>query len=246
MRTAPVRARLPAAIGRDQRIRDGIHGLDKGGRGAEIGDAAAGDSLPAYRQHRREARVSPTDQSPEITELLIRLEGGDDPRVVDQLFPLVYDELRRIARAQMRRERPDHTLRATALVNEAYLKLVDQTRVAWQNRAHFFAIAARAMRRILVDYARTRSREKRGGGWERVTLEGVESDAGSELDELLELDEALRRLGEVDPRQAQVVEMRFFAGVSMEEIAKVLNVSAATVDRDWRSARAWLSVELRS
>lgn len=190
--------------------------------------------------------MSPTDQSPEITELLIRLEGGDDPRVVDQLFPLVYDELRRIARAQMRRERPDHTLRATALVNEAYLKLVDQTRVAWQNRAHFFAIAARAMRRILVDYARTRSREKRGGGWERVTLEGVESDAGSELDELLELDEALTRLGEVDPRQAQVVEMRFFAGVSMEEIAKVLNVSAATVDRDWRSARAWLSVELRS
>ena len=185
-------------------------------------------------------------RDPGVTELLIQLEGSDDSRVVDRLFPLVYDELRRIAAAQMKKERPDHTLRATALVNEAYLKLVDQTRVQWQNRAHFFAIAARAMRRILIDYARTRSREKRGGDQERVTLEGLESGGERELDELLDLDEALRRLEDLDARQAKVVEMRFFGGVSMEEIAKVLGVSAATVDRDWRSARAWLSVELRS
>lgn len=190
--------------------------------------------------------MSPTSGNREVEELLFRLEGGTDPQVVDQLFPLVYDELRRIAGAQMKKERADHTLQATALVNEAYLKLVDQTRVRWQSRAHFFAVAASAMRRILIDYARTHGREKRGGGQVPVTLENVEPGADSRLEDLLDLDEALQRLAAVEPRQARVVEMRFFAGLSMEEIAPVLAVSPATVDRDWRSARAWLSAALKS
>ncbi len=189
--------------------------------------------------------MSPTRRNPEIDELLQRLEDGHDPRAVDRLFPLVYDELRRLAAARMRRERPDHTLQATALVNEVYLKLVDQTRAQWRNRAQFFAVAARAMHQILVDYARTRGREKRGGGQVAVTLEKIEAGADTDLDDLLDLDEALERLAAIEPRQARVVEMRFFAGLTTEEIAEVLNVSAATVDRDWRSARAWLTVEMR-
>lgn len=192
--------------------------------------------------------MSVPDPSRDVTDLLIRLEEGDDSRVVDQLFPLVYDELRRIAAARLKSERPDHTLQATALVNEAYIKLVDQTRVHWQNRAQFFAVAARAMRRILIDYARNRGRQKRGGGRIPVTLDDADSGPGADgrLDELLELDEALRRLAEIESRQARVVEMRFFAGATMEEIANTLDISAATADRDWRSARAWLSVQMRA
>ncbi len=189
--------------------------------------------------------MNPSDPSRGVTELLLRLEQGNDERVVDQLFPLVYDELRRIAAAQLRNERADHTLQTTALVNEAYLKLVDQTRVQWRNRAQFLAVAARAMRRILIDYARTRSREKRGGGRVPVTLEEIPSDTGSRLDQLLELDDVLARLSALQPRQARVVEMRIFGGAGMEEIAGALGVSVATAERDWRTARAWLSVEMQ-
>ncbi len=189
--------------------------------------------------------MSPTSRNREVDELMLRLERGHDPRAVDQLFPLVYDELRRLAAARMRKERADHTLQATALVNEVYLKLVDQSRVRWQNRAQFFAVAARAMHRILVDYARARGSEKRGGGQSPVTLEDIEAGAETGLDGLLDLDDALERLAGLEPRQARVVEMRFFAGLSTDEIAEVLDVSAATVDRDWRAARAWLTVAMR-
>lgn len=184
-------------------------------------------------------------QPVDVTELLLRLERGHDSRVVDQLFPLVYDELRRIAAARMKAERPDHTLQATALVNEAYIRMVDQTRVHWRSRGQFFAVAARCMRRILVDYARARGSEKRGGGQRRVSLSDVELGESSRLDDLMDLDQALERLAELDARQARVVELRFFGGVSMGEIARTLDVSPATVDRDWRTARAWLSAELR-
>lgn len=187
----------------------------------------------------------------EVTQLLNRLGGGDaEPRgtsperVVDRLFPLVYDELKGLAQARLRSERPDHTLNATALVHEAYLKLVDQTRANWQNRAHFFAIAARAMRRILVDYAKARNAEKRGGGAPLATFDEESGPRTSGPEELLELDEALTRLEALEPRQARVVEYRFFVGLRDKEIAEALGVSVPTVRLDWRTARAWLGTEL--
>jgi RNA polymerase sigma factor (TIGR02999 family) len=215
-----------------------------GATGVEIG-VVPGGPLAGRCGIQREAGVSPTSRSGDVTELLLRLQRGTDPHVVDQLFPLVYDELRRMAAARVARERIGHTLQATALVNEVYLKLVDQTRVDWRNRAQFFAIAARAMRRILIDYARTHSRQKRGGGQIPVTLENIESDPAMRMDDILELDDVLARLAALRPRQAGIVEMRVFGGLGMEEIAGVLGVSAATVDRDWRAARAWLSVEMQ-
>jgi RNA polymerase sigma factor (TIGR02999 family) len=183
-----------------------------------------------------------TPQS-EITRLLGQLSGGNEA-VVNALMPLVYDELRAMAERQLRRERSDHTLSATALVHEAYLKLVDQSRVTWQNRAHFYAIAAQAMRRILINYAERRVAAKRGGGQIRVTLtDGIEGPE-QRAEDLVALDRALDRLAELDARQSKVVEMRFFAGLTHEEIAEVLGVSVPTVRRDWRMARAWLSREL--
>lgn len=181
--------------------------------------------------------------SGDITRLLQDAREGDRA-AFDRLLPLVYGELRRVAQRQLRDERPGHTLDATGLVNEAYLRLVGQVRVDWQGRAHFFGIAARAMRQILVDYARRRTAEKRGGDWQRVTLTSRGLGLEIPLEELLSLDAALDRLEEMEPRLRQVVEHRFFAGMTEEEIAEVLGVTPRTVRRDWVKARAWLYKEL--
>jgi RNA polymerase sigma factor (TIGR02999 family) len=179
----------------------------------------------------------------DITQMLQQLSAGNRD-VVDALMPLVYDEMHGMADRQLRRERANHTLNATALVHEAYLKLVDQTRVTWQNRAHFFAIAAQAMRRILINYAQRRLAEKRGGGQAVATFNDEEVARESRAEELIALDAALERLQALNERQCKVVEFRFFAGLTQEEIAEVLGVSVPTVRRDWRMARAWLSREL--
>jgi RNA polymerase sigma factor (TIGR02999 family) len=179
----------------------------------------------------------------QVTELLLAWGDGDQS-ALDQLIPLVHAELRRIAARHMARERPGHMLQPTALVNEVYLKLVDVERVRWQNRAHFLAVAARLMRRILVDFARSRRYRKRGGGAQHVAFdETAVIDIGRGHD-LLALDDALDELARVDARQGQIVVMRFFAGLGIEEIAKVLEVSSATVMRDWKLAKSWLLREL--
>ncbi|HEY1434987.1 MAG TPA: sigma-70 family RNA polymerase sigma factor [Thermoanaerobaculia bacterium] len=180
----------------------------------------------------------------EVTRLLLAWNGGDR-EAVQRLMPLVYAELRRIAERQFRRERAGHTLQPTAVVHEAYFKLVDQTRVTWKNRGHFFAIAAQAMRRILIDHARSRDAGKRGGGEAQVTLDvGVASPEPANDVDLLALDEALVRLKGLDDVQARIVELRFFGGLSIEETAETMEISASSVKRDFRSARAWLFREL--
>lgn len=183
----------------------------------------------------------PTTQ---ITKLLATLKDGDREAAAAKLMPLVYDEFRALAARHLRRERKDHTLQPTALVHEAYLRLIDQTRVNWQGRTHFFAVGAQAIRRILVDHARQRKRQKRGGGAGRVRLDEDLALAPQREEELLALDEALKKLAQLDPRQAQVVEMRFFGGLSVAEVASVLGVSKRTVEGDWTMARAWLFREL--
>jgi RNA polymerase sigma factor (TIGR02999 family) len=184
-----------------------------------------------------------TPASKEITQLLLAWSQGDRS-ALDQLIPLVYEELRRLAKHYMAQERAGHTLQTTALVNEAYLRLIDASQVRWQNRAHFFAVSAQLMRRILVDFARSHHQLKRGGEARRVSLnEALEVSAGQEAD-LVALDEALSALAALDRRQSQVVELRFFGGLSVEETAEVLKVSATTVRRDWTLARAWLHREL--
>ncbi len=160
-------------------------------------------------------------------------------------MPVVYEELRRLAKQHLRRERPDHTLQATALVHEAYLRLVDQRAVTWQNRAHFFGVAAQLMRRILVDYARRRQAAKRGGAALKVSLNELVLAAEERSEEVVALDEALERLAAMDPRQGRVVELRIFSGLTVEETAEVLGISPATVKREWTMARAWLSREIR-
>lgn len=174
-----------------------------------------------------------------ITQLLGALSGGDTS-VVAQLAPLVYDALRGIAHNQLRYERANHTLNTTALVHEAYLKLVEQPEAEWENRAHFYAVAAQAMRRILVDYARKHRAQKRGGGAEKLPLDEALVMAPERAEELLALDEALAQLETLDARHAQIVEYRFFGGLTIEETANVLNLSPATVKRDWTLAKAWL------
>lgn len=174
-----------------------------------------------------------------ITGLLLAWRAGE-ATALDQLFPLVYGELRRIAHGQLARERADHTLETTALVHESYLKLVDQTRVEWVDRAHFFAVAAQAMRRILVDYARRYHAVKRGAAPLRVSLTDANLVAEDRADFLLALDEALTELASLDERLSRVVECRFFAGLTEEETAEVLGVSARTVRRDWTKAKGWL------
>ena len=181
----------------------------------------------------------------DVTEVLNQMRGGDT-RAADKLLPLVYDEFRALARHYLSQERGNHTLQPTALVHEAYMKLVDQTRVDWQGRSHFFAVAAQAMRRILVDHARSRQREKRGGGRARVLLDDAVALSPQKDEDVLALDEALERLAALDPRQAKVVELRFFGGMSVEEVAQALSVSKRTVEGDWTFARAWLSRELRT
>jgi len=183
-------------------------------------------------------------QQHEITQLLADLSGGNDG-VVDALMPLVYQELQALARRQLRGERSGHTINTTALVHEAYLKLIGQQEVNWQNRAHFFSIAAMAMRRILINYAHRRMADKRGGGQVVATFEEEGVLRESRAEELVALDEALDRLARLNERQSQVVTYRFFGGLTQEEIAAVLDVSVPTVRRDWRLARAWLSKELK-
>lgn len=179
----------------------------------------------------------------EITGLLVAWGSGDEA-ALERLIPLVYDELRRLAHRYMSRERHGHTLQTTALVNEAYLRLVNWREARWQNRAHFFAVSAQMMRRILVDFARDRQYLKRGGGALRVSLDEVANFTEGRGADLVALDEALTALAEVDRRKAQVVEMRFFGGLSVREVAEVLKVSEETVMRDWRLAKVWLLREL--
>jgi len=178
-----------------------------------------------------------------VTKLLLAWSEGQD-EALEKLVPLVYQELRRMARRYMYGERAGHTLQTTALVNEAYLRLVDSRKVLWQNRAHFFAISAQLMRRILVDFARSRRYQKRGGGMENLTLNEELIMAPQQGRQLLALDDALCALAKTDARKARVVELRFFGGLSAEETAEVLKVSPDTVLRDWRLAKAWLAREM--
>jgi RNA polymerase sigma factor (TIGR02999 family) len=174
----------------------------------------------------------------------LQMERITGAEATDRVFGLVYEELRRLAAALMRGERANHTLQATALVHALYCRLIDETRIEWQSRAHFFGVAARAMRQILVDHARQRARAKRGGGWQRVTLDDrLESRAVSET-EILRLDNALNRLAELDERMARVVELRAFGGLSAEDAAQVLGVTSRTIQSDWRMAEMWLAREL--
>ena len=181
--------------------------------------------------------------SPDATALVTEIRSGDTS-AVDRLLPLVYEELRRIAHIHLGRERSGHTLSTTALVHEAYLKLVDQSRAEWQDRAHFCAIASRAMRRILIDYARHRNAQKRGGKQVPVSLDEAEIAVDESVSTLLAIDDALDRLAEMDERSAKVVEYRFFGGLLEDEIAEVMEMSVRTVRRDWRKARAWLHKEM--
>jgi RNA polymerase sigma-70 factor, ECF subfamily len=180
-----------------------------------------------------------------LTVLLAKLKKGDK-EAASKLIPIVYDELRRLAGSYMRNERSDHTLQATALVHEAYLKLVEQRSVDWHSRAQFFGIAAQVMRRILVDHARGHLRDKRGGGLQAVPMDEALVFAPEQSQELLKLDEALERLTRLDPRQGKIVELRFFGGLTVEQTADLLGVSPKTVKRDWSMAKAWLHGELKA
>lgn len=175
----------------------------------------------------------------EVTRLLLEWSSGDRA-ALDQLVPLVYDELHRLAHHYMRQERAQHTLQTTALVNEAYVRLIDQTSVHWQGRAHFFAIAAQMMRRILVDYARSRRYAKRGGEAQQVSFDESAIVSPQKDTELVAIDEALTDLAEHDARKSKIVELRFFGGLNIEETAEVMGISPTTVQREWRSAKAWL------
>ena len=180
-----------------------------------------------------------------VTQLLVEWQNGSQ-KALDQLIPLVYEELRAIAGRYLSRESPSHTLQSTALVHEAYFKLIGQRRVQWQNRAHFFGIAAQMMRRILVDHARHQHRDKRGGPAPKLSLDEAIAQAEPEADvDLLALDEALTALAEIDPRGARIIELRFFSALTIDETAEVLDISAGTVKRDWSAARAWLYREMR-
>jgi RNA polymerase sigma factor (TIGR02999 family) len=197
----------------------------------------------------REKLVENNSSNNDVTQLLIKLTDGNEA-VLERLLPLIYDELRQLAGRYLRRERSDHTLQPTALVHEAYLRLIDQTQVRWQNRAHFIGVAAQIMRRILVDHARRHTADKRGGDAEILPLEeeillvsGNTSERGVEL---LALDEALENLAKLDPQKAKIVELRYFGGLSVEETAEVMNCSAVTIKRQWRMAKAWLYGQIKN
>jgi RNA polymerase sigma factor (TIGR02999 family) len=181
----------------------------------------------------------------QVTRLLSSAHSGDQD-AVDRLVELVYDEMRQIAEHHFRRERPNHTLQPTALVNEAYARMVDQRNADWKSRTHFLAIASRQMFRILADHARARGAAKRGGGLQRVTLDGMSNATGKSEVDFLDLEEALRDLGELDPRGRKVVEMRYLAGMNVREVGEALGISERTVADDWRTARAWLHQRLQS
>jgi RNA polymerase sigma factor (TIGR02999 family) len=180
-----------------------------------------------------------------VTQLLVQWSAGDDAALAE-LTPLVYDELRRVAHHHLSRQRRDHTLQTTALVNEAYLRLADQTNPRWQNRAPFFAVAARAMRQILVSYARTQQAQKRGGGAFKVDFDEAVLVSPEQSKQIVELHEALEQLSALDSRKAQIVELKYFGGLNYDEIAEVLKISRITVRRDWEFARVWLYTELRN
>jgi len=182
-------------------------------------------------------------ESPDVTQLLKDWNGGDEA-AADRLMPLVHEELRRLAHQYMRREKPGHTLQTSALVNEAYVRLVDQSKIQWESRAHFFGIAARLMRQILVDQARRKNFAKRGGGAIRVSLDSANAIAQEQSANVMALDEALKTLEQTDPRKSQIVELRFFGGMSIEETAEALKISPGTVMREWTFARAWLRNEM--
>ena len=185
-----------------------------------------------------------SNYTPDVTRLLIEWTGGSQ-HAMEELLPLVYDELRRLAGSYLRRERSDHTLQSTALVHEAYLRMVDQRNVTWQGRAHFFGIAAQMMRRILVDHARGRDAAKRGLGACKITLdEGLLAPAERDIN-LVALDQALEMLAKLDPKQARIVELRFFAGLSIEDAAEILKISPATVKREWAMAKAFLTRQMK-
>ncbi len=195
--------------------------------------------------YEKEVMDTPSVSQQRVTELLAHWSDGDDAALAE-LTPLVYEELRHLAHHFMEGQRPDHTLQTTALVNEAYLRLADQTNPRWQNRAHFFAVAARAMRQILVSYARGQRSQKRGGGALKVELDEVAVVSPEESKEIVDLHEALERLGTLDSRKAQVVELKYFGGLNYDEMAEVLKISPVTVRRDWEFARAWLHTELHN
>jgi len=179
-----------------------------------------------------------------VTQLLIDWRAGDET-ALNKLIPIVYGELRRLAHNYMRHERSGHTLQTSALINEAYIRLVDHKGMRWQNRKHFYAVAAQAMRRVLVDYARSRDTDKRGGGVRMVELDEAATVAQKQATDLMALNEALIELEALDPRKAKIVEMRYFGGMSIEEIAETLEVSTATVNREWKRAKLWLLRAIR-
>ena len=185
-----------------------------------------------------------TTSSSDVTELLRAWADGDQ-EALNKLIPLVYKELHRLASRYMRKENQNHTLQTSALVNEAYLKLVDQKKLRWQNRAHFFGVAAQLMRRILVDHARTRGSLKRGAGVQKLSLDETAIMTFDKASEFLQLDRALTSLSEFDPRKSRIVEMKIFCGLNMEEIAEIEKVSAGTIEREWRKAKLWLQREIQ-
>jgi RNA polymerase sigma factor (TIGR02999 family) len=189
--------------------------------------------------------VFPVQRGPseQVTSLLLRWRGGDK-EALDALMPLVYNELRRLAHHYLQRERSDHTLQSTALVHEAYARMVGQNLPEWQNRAHFFAVAAQLMRQILVDYARAHRASKRGNGVCKINLDDAESESPAANVDVVALDDALQSLARIDPQQSRVVELRFFAGLSIEDTSEILGISPSTVKRDWNTARVWLYREL--
>ena len=198
--------------------------------------------LVGYEEH---AMDEPSASPHRVTQLLQQWSQGDDSALAE-LTPLVYEELRRLAHHYMKGERPDHTLQTTALVNEAYLRLADQTNPNWQSRAHFFAVAARAMRRILVNYAKSNRAQKRGGGAARIELDEAAILSPEQSNQIVNVHEALERLGSLDERKARVVELKYFGGLNHDEIAEVMKISTITVRRDWVFAKAWLHNELHS
>ncbi|HET9531159.1 MAG TPA: sigma-70 family RNA polymerase sigma factor [Blastocatellia bacterium] len=179
----------------------------------------------------------------EVTDLLVEWSNGSK-EALDRLAPLVYDELRRLASYYMQHQQSGHTLQATALVNEAFLRLIDIKNVRWKDRAHFFAVAAKAMRHILIDHARGRQRQKRGGGARTVSLDETATIDEEQADQMVELDDALKSLAAIDQRKGQIVELRFFGGLSLDETAEVLGISSPTVQREWRLAKAWIYRQL--
>jgi RNA polymerase sigma factor (TIGR02999 family) len=206
-------------------------------------DGTSGPYTVGSTVHERDSDEPDGAAPGEVTALLRRWQGGDEG-ALEELAPLVYDQLRRVARRQMRRERAGHTLEPTAVVHEVYLRLVDQRQARWQNRAQFFAVAARMVRRVLLNHARDRRAQKRGGDAVRLTLVEADAQSGPREVDLIDLDQALQRLGELDALQERLVELRYFAGLTIEETAAVMGSSPATVKRDWQSARAWLFAEL--